>query len=61
MAEVLLKTREDGEKPGILTKVNFKNITLGEAALIVYELEKIKQQLLEIEWDSDIFMGVDEE
>ena len=61
MAEIFIKTKENGEKAGILTKVNFKNITLSEAALIVYELEKIKQQLLEIEWDSDIFIGVDEE
>ena len=48
MIEIIIKT--DGKK--IVEHFNNLNCTLAETSVILYSLEKIKQQLLEKEFES---------
>ncbi len=57
MIEIIIKI--DGEK--ILDRLNNKNCTLEETALVLYRLEQIKKDLLEKEFESDFEVRVDEE
>ena len=41
----------------VLTRVDFEDISFSQACMLLYELEKIKQNLLSLDFEDDLFIG----
>ncbi len=50
MIEIVIKM--DGNR--VLDRIEKKGVTMNEAGIAILKLEKIKQEILAIEWDNDI-------
>ena len=50
MIEIVIKT--DGNQ--VVDRLVKEKITMNEAGIAILKLEKIKQELLDIEWDTDL-------
>ncbi len=50
MIELLI--RADGNK--ILERIKTPKVSMNEVGLVILKLEKMKQELINIEWDNDL-------